>query len=60
MLPGGEIVGKGDQKIACLVVGAQASTDSVGLVRGKTGDGDASAPMTKKRSFEFSVGCSHR
>ena len=49
---GRKIVGKGGQKIACLVGGAQA------LENGLTGGGDASVPMTEKRSFEFFGGCS--
>jgi hypothetical protein len=48
---GRKIVGKRDQKISCLVVGAQASTGSVGSEKGQKEDGDASAPMTEERSF---------
>ena len=54
-----ENVGKRDRKISDLVVAAQASTGSAGLEREKTGEGDASAPMPERRSFEFFVGCSH-
>jgi hypothetical protein len=48
---GRKIVGKRDRRISCLVVGAQASTGSVGSEKGQEEDGDASAPMTEERSF---------
>jgi hypothetical protein len=50
---GRKIVGKRGQKISCLVVGAQASTGSVGSENGQEEGGDASAPMTEERSFRF-------
>ena len=46
-------------KIMCVVVDAQASTDSVRLRARKAVDGDAGLPMTDVRSFEFLSWCSH-
>jgi hypothetical protein len=43
----------------CVVVDAQASTDSVRLKAEKAVDGDARLPMTDIRSFEFLSRYSH-
>jgi hypothetical protein len=46
-------------KILCVVVSAQASTDSVRLKAEEAVDGGAGLPMTHVRSFEFRSRYSH-